>query len=174
MRIHSIAVAHLDWSAYWRADGKDGHVFRSACFEHGLSPADFPTLLAVVRDPFLSLRIHPLLPYVLKYFEYALAEEDHPAYLNLVYNCEREWAWSVCNAISTELGVNVRVFVQSAATFDFLGRVTPELQGVPESLKPGFHVCRVDLCCHLGSPSSRGRGCGARPPPVDRLLHWGT
>ena len=132
MRIHSIAVARLDWSAYRRADEKDGSVFR--CFEHGLSPADFPALPAMVRDSFPSLGVHPLLPYVLTYFGYAFAEECHPAYPALVSHCKREWAWSVCNAVSTELGVNGRVFVQSAATLDSLGRVTPELPKV--SLNP--------------------------------------
>ena len=134
MRLHSIAVAHLDWAAYRRDDEKDGRVFRSACFEHGLSPADFPVLPAMVRDSFPSLGVHPLLPYVLKYFGYAFAEEIHPAYPTLVSHREREWAWSVCNAVSTELGVNGRVFVQSAATLDFLERVTPGLPRV--SLNP--------------------------------------
>ena len=67
-------------------------------------------------------------------FGYAFAEEGHPAYPTLVFDCEREWAWSVCNAVSTELGVNGRVFAQSAATLDFLERVTPGLPRV--SLSP--------------------------------------
>ena len=148
MRIHSIAVAHIDWSAYRRTDDKDGRVFRSACFEHGLSPVDFPAVPAMVRASFPSLGVHPLLPYVLKYFGYAFAEEGHPAHLTLVSNCEREWAWSVCNAVSTELGVNGRVFVQSAATLEFLGTMTPKLPRV--SLTPPTRVPR--------------KSCGRMPP----------
>ena len=90
MRIHSIAVAHLDRSAYRRADEKDGRMFRSACFEHGMSQADFPALPAMVRDSFPPLGAHPLLPYVLKYFGYTFAEEGHPAYPKRLSKCERE------------------------------------------------------------------------------------
>ena len=49
-------------------------MFRFACFEHGLSSADFPTLPAVVRDSFPSLVIHALLPYVLNNFGFAFAK----------------------------------------------------------------------------------------------------
>ena len=84
-------------------------------------------LFSFVEDP-------PQLLYVLKYFRYAFAEEGHPVYLILVSNCEREWAWLVLNDVSTERGVNGWVFVQSAATLDFLERLTPALPRV--SLKP--------------------------------------
>ena len=36
----------------------------------------------------------------------------------------------MCDAVSTELGVNGRVFFQRVASLDFLGRVTPELPRV--------------------------------------------
>ena len=78
LRIPSIAVTHLYWPAYRRADEKDGRVFRSSCSEHGMSPSSFPKLPKVVRDSFSSLRVHPLVPCVLKYFGFAFAGKDHP------------------------------------------------------------------------------------------------
>lgn len=133
-RMHSIVMAHCDWSVYRRDDEKDRRVFRSACFERGLSTADFPFLPPVVRDSFPSLGVYPILPYVLKIFGSAVVHPDHPASECLSYNCERDWAWSVCNAVSTKMGVNSRVFLQPASVLDFLRRVTPELPSV--SLNP--------------------------------------
>ena len=44
MRLHSIALAPHDWSAYRQAREADGRVLRSASFECGLSTDDFPEL----------------------------------------------------------------------------------------------------------------------------------
>ena len=95
MRLHSIALAPHDWSAYRHASEADGRVLKSASFERGLSVGDFPTLPASIVEVFPSLGVHTLLPYALKHFGFACADPNHPAREALLSNAELEWAWSV-------------------------------------------------------------------------------
>lgn len=51
-----------------------------------------------------------------------------------MHNCERKWAWLLCNAVASEVSANSRMFLQAASVLDFFGRVPPELPQV--SLNP--------------------------------------
>ena len=123
MRLHSIAVAHHDWAAYRGPDEADNRVFRSPAFVGGLTPGDLSSLPNAIIGSFPYLDIHPLLPFILKHFGYACADAHHPARALLQHNCEREWAWFVCNAFMSEVSINRRVFVQPPKVLAYLESV---------------------------------------------------
>ena len=75
--------------------------------------------------------MHPLLLFALKHFGFACADREHPVHADLSYNFEGEWAWSLGNALMTEVGVSARAFVQPPEVLAFLGRVSPGLPVVP-------------------------------------------
>ena len=77
MRIHQIALAPTDWSAYRHRDEEDGRVLPSASFSPGLSRGDFPELPVAVGESLPSLGVHPLLPYVVKHFGFACSDPRH-------------------------------------------------------------------------------------------------
>ena len=117
-------------------------MFRSSAFEQGLPPADFPALPEEIEGALPSLGANPLLSFALKHFGFACADREHPVHADLSYNFEREWAWSLGNALMTELRVTTRAFVQTPEVLAFLGRVAPGLPAVPlHPLEEGFqHV----------------------------------
>ena len=127
MRLHAVGFAHHDWSAYRHPDEADGRIIPSAAFASGLSSGDFPVLPLDVRESFPSLGVHPLLPPVLKHFGFACADSQHPARSRLAYNCQREWAWSVCCAFMAEVHVNARVFLQPLQTVTHFERLVTSL-----------------------------------------------
>ena len=137
MGLYSVAVAHFDWTAYRAAGEEDGRVFLSAAFERGLSVRNFPELPPSVRDSFPSVRVHRLLPPVLKHFGFACADSAHPAHPCLVYNYEREWAWSPCSAYMTEVSINERALIQPCQTISWIERQAPGLLNA--SLHPLEH-----------------------------------
>ena len=92
MRLYGIAVSPHDWATYRHCECDDGHVFRSASFEQGITQRDFPELPEAVQESLLSFGVQALLPYALKHFGFACSDPDHPAHADLVHNFEREWA----------------------------------------------------------------------------------
>ena len=131
MRLYGIPVSPHDWANYRHREEDDGRVIRSASFEQGITPRDFPELPEVVRESLPSFRVHALLPYALKYLGFACSNPDHPAQADLVHNVEREWAWALGNAFIAEVHINRGVFVQPIGVLAFLGRVAFDLLAVP-------------------------------------------
>ena len=131
MRLYGIAMSPHSWATYRHCEEDDGRVFRSASFEQGITPKDFPELPKVVRESLPSFGVPALLPYALKHFGFACSDPDHPAHADLVHNVEREWAWAFCNAFMAEVHINRRVFVQPIGVLAFLGRVAFDLPVVP-------------------------------------------
>ena len=127
MRLHHVAIAPHDWAAYRHSGEEVGRVFRSASFEGGLSPQDFPRLPAIVGETLPSFGVHPLLPYVLKHFGVACSDPSHPAFADLMYNFEREWAWALGNAFMNEVSIHGRVFFQPIEVLAYLGRLAWDL-----------------------------------------------
>lgn len=72
----------------------------------------------------------PLLPYCLKHIGFVSLDPYHPSHARLVYNCERESAWAVCNAFVGKVGVVGRVFAQPKGVLDFSDRVCSGLPNV--------------------------------------------
>ena len=131
MRLHDVAITPPDWTVHRRSDKEYGRVFRASTVENGPSPGYFPPLPAVVREALPSLGVHTLLPFVLKHFSIVCADPQHPAYVDVMYNLEREWAWSLGNPLMNEVSVQNRVFVQPPEMLAFLGKVAADLLRVP-------------------------------------------
>ena len=83
------------------------------------------------HSPTPSLGVHLLLPYFLKHFGVACSDPSHPAFADLMYNVEREWAWALGNAFMNEVSIHGRVFVQPIEVLAYLGRVAWDLLSVP-------------------------------------------
>ena len=131
MSLYGIAVSPHNWATYRHREEDDGRVFRSAFFEQGITPSDFPELPEVVRESLPSFGVHALLPYASKNFGFACPNPDHPAHADLVQNVELEWSCALANAFMAEAHINRRVFVQPIGVLAFLGWVAFDLPVVP-------------------------------------------
>lgn len=124
----------------------------------GWSISHFPELLSVVGEALPSLGVRSILPYTLIHFGFACGDPKHPACDDLVYNFEREWAWTLCNAFMSEVSQHGRAFIQAVGMLSCLSRVAPLLPDVPlHPLQDGpphvpwFYISILDLMHRVGA-----------------------
>lgn len=131
MHLHGVALAPHDWAVHRRSDEEDGRVLRASSFEKGLSIREFPPLPVILIEGLPSQGVHSLLPFILKHFGFLCTDSRHPVCADVIYNLEREWAWSLGNALMNEVSVQERLYVQPPEVLQCSWRVAADLPAFP-------------------------------------------